>query len=137
MGGNQSPSWKHNGAQLDHIECKGWWTLSTNMGWNVCEIFLHAPKMIKQKFQETSTFDMIRHGLRELGNYSWKQKFKIVCKKKSWFSFKFCSTKFLFVAIFNPSHWNRWWENFQTFTIVLQPLHLWGEVHSPCNVKNK
>jgi len=30
---------------------------------------LHALKMIKQKFQETSTFGMIKHGLKELGNY--------------------------------------------------------------------
>jgi hypothetical protein len=28
--------------------------------------------MIKQKFQETSTFGIIGHGLRELGNYSYE-----------------------------------------------------------------
>jgi hypothetical protein len=53
------------------------------------------------KIARSSIMGMIRHGLRELGNYSWKQKFRIVCNKKSWFSFKFCSTKFLFVAAFN------------------------------------
>jgi hypothetical protein len=51
MNGDQSPFWKQHKAQLDHMECKGRWTLSTRMGWNICEVLLHAPKMIKQKFQ--------------------------------------------------------------------------------------
>jgi hypothetical protein len=51
------------------MECKGWWILSTGMGWNIYEVLLHAPKMIEQKFQETSTINMIRHGLRKLGKY--------------------------------------------------------------------
>jgi hypothetical protein len=67
MGGDQSPSWRQHGAQLDHMECKGWWTLSARIGWKIYKVLLHAPKMIKQKFQETLTFGMIRHGLRELG----------------------------------------------------------------------
>jgi hypothetical protein len=107
MGGNQSAFLKQHGAHLDHMECKGWWTLSTEMGWNISKVFLHALKMIKQKFQETSTFGMIKHGLRELRNYSWKQKFKIVCNKKSWFSFRFHSTKFLFDVASDLICWGR------------------------------
>jgi hypothetical protein len=101
MGGDQSPSWRQHGTQLDRMECKGWWSLSTVMGWKIYKILLHAPKIIKLKFQETSTFGMIRHGLRELGNYSWKQKFRTICNKKSWFSFRFYSTKFLFATASN------------------------------------
>jgi hypothetical protein len=122
------------------MECKGWWTLNTRMGWNICEVFLHALKMIKPKFQETSTFGMIRHGLRELGNYfSWKQIFIIVCNKKSWFSFKFSSTKFLFIIAFDLIYWNRCGlvENLKMFTIVLQCLHLQSEVHSPYTTKKQ
>jgi len=107
MSGNQSPSWRQHKAQLDHMECKGWWTLSTKMRWNICELLLHASKMIKQKFQETSTFGMIRHGLKEFGNYSWKQKFRIVCNKKFWFSFRFHNTKFLFVVASDLICWGR------------------------------
>jgi hypothetical protein len=77
------------------------------MGWNICEILLHALKMIKQKFQETSTFGMTKHGLRVLENYSWKQKFKIVCNKKYWFSFRFCNTKFLFVFASDLICWSK------------------------------
>ncbi len=83
------------------MECKGWWIMTTRMGWNICKILLHASKMFKQKFQETSTFGMIRHGLKVLGNYSWKHKFRTICNQKSWFSFRFCNTKFLFVVVFN------------------------------------
>ncbi len=72
MGGNQSPSWRQHGTLLDHMECKGWWTPSTMMGWNILEVVLHPPKMIKQKFQETSTFGMIRHGLTGLGKYFYE-----------------------------------------------------------------
>ncbi len=43
----------------------------------------------------------------ELGNYFWKQKFRTICNKKSWFSFRFCSTKFLFVIVFDLIWWNR------------------------------
>jgi len=68
MGGNQSPFLRQHKAQLDHMECKGWCTLSIEMGWNICEVLLHASNMFKQEFQETSTFDMIKHGLMELGN---------------------------------------------------------------------
>ncbi len=107
MGGDQSPFWRQHGAQLNHMECKGWWTLSTRMGWKIYKVFLHAPKMIKQKFKETSTFGMIRHGLRELGNYSWKQKFRTICNKKSWSSFRFCSTKLLFATASNMICWSR------------------------------
>jgi hypothetical protein len=84
-------------------ECKGWWTMSTRMGWNICKILLHALKMIFKKFQKTSTFGMIRHGLKVFGNYSWKYKFITICNKKSWFAFRFWSTKFLFVVAYNLS----------------------------------
>ncbi len=50
---------------------------------------------------------MIRHGLRELQNYFWKQKFRIVYNKKFWFSFKFQNTKFLFVVTFDLICWSR------------------------------
>jgi hypothetical protein len=30
-----------------------------------------------------------------------------------------------------------YWENFKTFTIVLQLLHLQGEVHNPCTTQKK
>jgi hypothetical protein len=30
-----------------------------------------------------------------------------------------------------------WWENLKTFTIILQCLHLWGKVHSPCTTKKQ
>jgi hypothetical protein len=107
MGGDQSPFWRQHKAQLDHMECKGWCILSTIMGWNICKVFLHAPNMIKQKFQETSTFDMIKHSLRELRNWFWKHKFKIVCNKEFWFSFRIHSIKFLFIVASNIICWSR------------------------------
>jgi len=89
------------------MECKGWWTLSISMGWNIYRVLLHALKMIKQKFQETSTFGMSKHCLRELENYFWKQKFRTICNKMFLFSFRFCSTKFLFAIASNLTCWNR------------------------------
>ncbi len=56
MGGDQSPSWRQNKAQLDHMDCKGWWTLNTKMVWNIYKVLLHASKMIKQKFQKLQHF---------------------------------------------------------------------------------
>ncbi len=50
---------------------------------------------------------MVRHGLKEFGNYSWKQKFRIVCNKKFWFSFRFSNTKFLFVVASELICWGR------------------------------
>jgi hypothetical protein len=32
MGGDQSPFRRQHKAQLDHMECKGRWTLNTRMG---------------------------------------------------------------------------------------------------------
>jgi hypothetical protein len=50
--------------------------------------------MIKQKFQETSTFGMIRHGLKELGNY------------KSLVHLGFVTQRF-FVVVSDLICWNR------------------------------
>ncbi len=137
MDGDQSPSRRQHGAQLDHMECKGWWTLSTKMGWNIYEVLLHAPKMIKQKFQETSTFGMIRHGLREitLENRNLEQ----FATRSFDFHLGFIaqSSCLLLLPTWFAGVDVAWWENLKTFTIILQRLHLRSEVHSPCTTKNK
>jgi hypothetical protein len=93
--------------------------------------------MIKQKFQETSTFGMIRHGLKELGNYFWKYNFKSICNNFFNFHLNFVAQSFCLLLLLT---WFArvdvaWWGNLKMFTIILQLLHLQGEVHIPCTTK--
>jgi hypothetical protein len=104
------------------------------MGWNICEILLHAPRWSNKnskKLQHLAWLDMAWR--------NWEIAFENI--NSEWFVTKSLDFHLGFLAqsscLLLLLAWFvgidvGWWEIFKMFIIILQLLHLWGKVHSEC-----